>query len=266
MGKTKIKTIEPEEIKETSEKVEPVEEKVSETSEESAESPKEEAKPKARVGKPGKAKPRSKKYKSVADKVDPEQTYPLVEAVKLAQEVSYSKFGGSIEAHINTAVKNIRGTVSLPHLSGKKIIVLAFGKGAEESGADIIGSEQTITEIEKGKIAFDAVLTTPEWMPKLAKVARVLGPRGLMPNPKNDTVTDNLAKAVSELRGGKTEYKTESTGQVIHLAVGAVSQATDEIAANIKVLYNAIGKSKIKKITLSPTMGPGVKVQLNTIF
>lgn len=218
----------------------------------------------------GSKKIRSKKYQEKTKLVDPAQKYNLEEAVKLAQSASYSKFEGTLEAHINTAVKNIRGLVSLPHLSGKTLTVLAFGKGGKVAGADIEGTEETISEIEKGPSAssglkFDVLVTTPEWMPKLAKVAKILGPRGLMPNPKNGTITENLSKTITDLKGGKIEYKTESNRQVIHLPIGKTTQASEEIIANVKVLYQTIGKSKIKKITLSPTMGPGVKVNLTSI-
>lgn len=206
-----------------------------------------------------------KKYQQAVEQVEKTCKYTLVEAVKLAQETSYSKFPGSVEAHINTKMKNLRGLATLPYSAGKKLRILAFGKGAEESGADIVGTEEIIENINKGKINFDVVVTTPDWMPKLTKIAKNLGPRGLMPNPKNGTITENLSKTVSELQAGKTEYKTEANGQVIHLGVGKVSQPAEEIAANIKSLYNTIGKSRITKLTLSSTMGPGVKVDLSSI-
>lgn len=216
--------------------------------------------------KQAKVKPRSKKYQEVASLVDPNQKYKLTEAIELAKKTAYSKSKGTMEAHINTNFKNIRGLVSLPFASGKKLTILAFGKDAKDSGADFIGDEEKIAELEKGKgINFDVVVTTPEWMSKLAKVARVLGPKGLMPNPKNGTISDDLKKTVAELQGGKIEYKTEPNNQVIHLGVGKVDQPAEEIAANIKLLFSTIGKSKIKKITLSPTMGVGVKVDLASI-
>lgn len=203
---------------------------------------------------------RGKSYQISRSKVEMNRKYPLKEAVQLVQETSYSKFPGTVEAHINTTVKNIRGLISLPYSAGKKLRILAFGTGAEKSGADLVGQENTLADIEKGKIDFDVVVTTPEWMPKLAKVAKKLGPKGLMPNPKTGTITDNLAKTIADFQGGKTEYKTENNGQIIHLAVGKTTQAAEEITANIKTLYNTIGKSKIKKVVLSPTMGPGIKV------
>lgn len=207
----------------------------------------------------------SKKYQEAAARVEKNQEYPVKEAIELAQKTSYSKFIGTIELHLNTNAKNIRGLVTLPFMAGKNLIVLAFGKGADQSGADMVGTDETIPEIEKGKINFDVLVTTPEWMPKLARVARILGPKGLMPNPKSGTITENLAKAVTDLKGGKTEYRTEANGQVIHLGVGKTNQPVEEIAANIKALYNVIGKSKVKKATLSATMGPGVKVNLQSV-
>lgn len=210
-------------------------------------------------------KPRSKKYQSAVENIDKTKTYSLKEALELLQKTSYTKFIGSVEAHLNTNVKSVRGLVNLPFAAGKKLTILAFGDNATEAGADTQGSDETIEEISKGKINFDVLVTTPQWMPKLARVAKVLGPKGLMPNPKNDTVTDNLAKTITELQAGKTEYKTESNGQVVHLAVGKVNQPTDEIAANVKALYFAVGRGKVTKVTLSPTMGPGVKIQLSSI-
>ena len=212
-----------------------------------------------------KVKPRGKKYQEAAKLVDPAQNYPLDEAVELVKKASYTKFDGSMELHINTALKGIRGLVSLPFASGKKLKVLVFGKDADKSGADMVGDDDKIEEISKGKISFDVLVATPEWMPKLAKVAKVLGPKGLMPNPKNGTISENLAKTIAELQGGKREYKTESNGQVIHLIVGKVSQPVEEISANVKTLYTTIGKSKIIKMVLSPTMGPGVKIDLASI-
>jgi large subunit ribosomal protein L1 len=218
-----------------------------------------------KVQKPGKAKPRSKKYQEISQDLDRTQNYPLNEAIDTVKKLSYAKFNATIEAHINTAQTGIRGLVSLPYAAGRKLCILAFGKGAENSGADIVGSEELIEEINKGKINFDIVVTTPEWMPKLAKIARILGPRGLMPNPKNGTITEDLKKAVEGFQAGKTEYKTEAKAPVIHIAMGKLDQPTEELATNIKTLYQTIGKSRIKKITLSPTMGPSVKLDLTSL-
>lgn len=244
------------------------EEKTAPEAEIAKETPKEEKKEAAKKTAPaGKEKPRSVKYKAAAEAaaIDKDLIYKVAEAVEMAQKGSYSKFPGTVEAHINTNVKNIRGLVSLPHAAGRKLTVLAFGKDAEDSGADMVGTEETIEEISKGKLGFDVLVTTAEWMPKLAKAAKILGPRGMMPNPKSGTITDDLKKAVTEIQSGKVEYRTEANGQVIHVSIGKVTQPVEEIVSNIKVLYNIIGKSRIKKITLAPTMGPGVKVELSSI-
>lgn len=208
---------------------------------------------------------RSKKYQEKAELVEKSKLYSLNEAVEAVKGASYSKFDGTFEIHINTNAKTLRGLISLPFASGKKLTILAFGKGAEDSGADIIGTDETISNIQKGKLGFDVVVTTSDWMPKLARVAAILGPRGLMPNPKSGTITDNLKKAVADLQGGKVEYKTERGGQVVHLGIGKVSQPTEEIGQNIKVLLATIGRSRIKKVTLSSTMGPAVKLDLSSI-
>lgn len=220
--------------------------------------------------KPGKrTKVRSKKYLELTKDLDKSKSYPLTEAIDLVKKLNYAKFNATLEAHINTLALGLRGLVSLPYASGKKLRILAFGEGAEESGADIFGTEREIEEINKGKVNFDLVVTTPIWMPKLAKVARILGPRGLMPNPKNGTITspsaDGLKKAVEGFQSGKTEYKTEAKAAVIHLGLGKLDQPTEELSANVKILLQTVGKTRIKKVSLSPTMGPSVKVDLTSI-
>ncbi|TSC65403.1 MAG: Ribosomal protein [Microgenomates group bacterium Gr01-1014_80] len=221
--------------------------------------------PSSKIKHPTSKKIRSKKYQAAAKDLDRSKNYPLSEALDTVKKMSYSKFNGTLEVHINTLQPGIRGLVSLPFAAGKKIRILAFGKGAEQSGADIFGSDSTLENIEKGKIDFDILITTPEWMPKLAKAARVLGPKGLMPSPKNGTITDDLKKAVEGFQGGKTEYKTEAKAAVIHLGLGKLNQPNEELEANVKTLLQTLGKSRVKKVTLSPTMGPGVKVDLASI-
>lgn len=215
--------------------------------------------------KKGKAKYRSVKYKESAEKAEKSKRYALPEAIDLAKATSYSKFDGSLEIHLATNAKNIRGLVSLPFASGKRLKILAFGKGAEESGADIVGDDAKLNEIIRGITGFDVIVTTAEWMPKLARAAKILGPRGLMPSPKSGTITTDLKKAVTEIQSGKVEYKTEKGGQAIHLTLGKVSQDTDQVVQNTKILFNAIGKTKIKKAVISPSMGMGIKVDLASI-
>src|SRR3989344_4563462 len=173
------------------------------------------AQKKSQAQKHGEPKYRSSKYKEAAEKVEKAKKYAIDEAVNLVKETSYSKFDGSLEIHINT--------------SGKKLKIVAFGKGAEESGADIVGDDEKLNEIAKGKIDFDFIVTDPSWMPKLARAAKVLGPRGLMPNPKNGTISDNLKKAVEEIQSGKVEYKSEKIANVVHLSLGKISQPTEEL-------------------------------------
>ena len=214
--------------------------------------------------KPGKAKPRSKKYQDITKDLNRSQSYPLTEAVDLVKKLSYSKFNGTLEAHINTATLGIRGLVFLPYVSGKKLKILVFGAKGEVTDA-ILGDEGTIEEIGTGKVNFDLVVTTPDWMPKLAKVARILGPRGLMPNPKNGTITSDLKKAIESFQAGKTEYKTEAKAPVIHIGLGKLNQPTEELSANIKTLLQTLGKTRVKKVALSPTIGPSIKVDLGSI-
>ena len=267
MGKPKIVTIDdsqPVEVEETKVKENPqeTEEVVVEEKAVEKEAPKEEKK---KSQKPGKSKKfRSKKYLEKRETLDKTKVYPINEALELVKNGSYSKFVGTLEAHINTPNTGIRGLVALPHAAGKKIRILAFG-GNEDAGADVIGSDEIIEEINKGKINFDLVVTTPQWMPKLAKVARILGPRGIMPNPKNGTITDDVKKAVEGFQAGKTEYKTEGKAPIIHISLGKVNQPTEELVANIKALTQIVGKTRIKKVTLAPTMGPSVKVSVNSL-
>lgn len=262
MGSTKIKPIE-EEV------VAPTEEVVEVAVEAKAEEPKEEAKEaksKVKKSKPKKGhKVRSKAYQAKAELVDKGKKYELNEAIDLARETSFSKKPGSLEVHIMTNSKGMRGLVNMPHLTGKNLRILAFGPGAAEAGADIVGDDAKLDDLMKGRIDFDIVVTHPSWMPKLARAARVLGPKGMMPNPKNGTVSENLEKAINDLKGGKFEYKTEANLPVMHLRIGDLTQPNEELAANIKTLAISIGKTKLKALTLAASMGPGVKVDTTSI-
>lgn len=214
---------------------------------------------------PSSKKVRSKKYQEAAKDFDRSLTYSIPDAVDKVKNLSYAKFNGTLEAHINTDALGLRGFIQLPYASGRKIRTLAFGKGATESGADFVGSDETLEDILKGKADFDVLITTPEWMQKIVKLAKILGPRGLMPNPKSGTITDDLKKAVESFQGGKQEYKTEAKAKVIHLSLGKLNQPNEELEANIKTALTSIGKSKMRKVTLSPTMGPAIKVDLVNI-
>lgn len=251
MGRPKIKIID-----DSQEKTESVKETV-EAKTESSQKPQ----------KQGKAKPRSKKYLEATKDLDKTKTYSLTEAVELVKKLSYVKFNANLDAHINTAQTGIRGLVSLPFAQGRKLRIICFGPSNPELDGVVFGTDSNIEEINKGKVDFDLMIATPQWMPKLAKVARILGPRGLMPNPKNGTIVSNedgLRKAVEGFQAGKTEYKTESKAPVIHIAMGKIEQPTEELVANIKTLLALLGKTKIKKVSLAATMGPSVKVDLSS--
>ncbi len=277
MSKTKIKDMAVE-VDESKDKIEDgaLKEELSSTEDSTVETQpatvEEEAKPKKKQ-KPGKRKKvRSKKYQATRELVDKTKSFPIEEAVLLAQKSSYSKYDGTFEIHLNSKLKNLRGFVSLPYASGKQIKVLVFGsdedlglKPGEEKDGVTLGTDETIAEIQKGKISFDILITSPQWMPKITPLARFLGPRGLMPNPKNNTITDRLAAAVKDIQSGKMEYKSEANGKVIHLAIGKVSQPKEELVANVKALMMTVGKTKVSKITLSPSLGMGVKVDLASI-
>lgn len=222
-------------------------------------------KPSSTLHHPSSKKVRSKKYQQVSKDLDRSKSYSLPEALDMVKKISYAKFNATLEAHINTAQTGIRGLISLPFAAGKKLRILVFGKGADSAGADGVGDDETIEQISNGQMDFDLIITTPEWMPKLAKVARILGPKGVMPNLKNGTITDDLKKAVEGFQAGKTEYKTEPKAPVIHLAMGKLDQPTQQLSANIKTLLQTLGKTRVKKVSLSPTMGPSVKVDLTSV-
>lgn len=235
---------------------------------------------KAKAVKVEKKKP-SKRYLSLLKEIDKSKTYSLETAVELIKKTSTTKFDSSIEAHINLRIdpskqeQQIRTTATLPNGSGKKIKVLVFGaqdlKAMKEAGA-LVGDEDTLTEIEKGKINFDKVVASPEWMPKLAKVAKVLGPKGLMPNPKSGTVSATPEKVVEGLSGGMIEIKTE-TSPIIHVTIGKASFKNKELEENIKSLVASVKSVKpedlkkelIASVFLTSTMGPSVKLDLSSI-
>ncbi len=219
-----------------------------------------------------------KKMDAAAKKVEPGKEYPLDEAVKIVKEASYTKFDETVDLAVNLGVdpkksdQMVRGTVVLPHGTGKKIKVLVFAKGEKEkealdAGADYAGAEDLIEKIQKGWMDFDSAVATPDIMGLVGRLGKVLGPRGLMPNPKLGTVTFDVGKAVKEIKAGKVEYKTEKAG-IVHVPIGKVSFAADKLLENARVVIDAIVKAKpgtskgkyIKKIGLSSTMGPGIKV------
>ncbi len=226
---------------------------------------------------------KSKRHVANLEKIEKNKLYSVEEAVKLVKETSNSKFDATVEVamNLNLDVKKVdqqlRGAVVLPYGTGKtkKILVLTKGEGAKaarELGADYVGDVDMITKIEKENwFDFDVIIATPDMMPMLGKIGKLLGPKGLMPNPKTGTVTNDVAKAVEETKKGKVNYRTDSFGNV-HGIVGKVSFDDDKLVENLKVFVEAIMKVKpstvkgtyVKNISISSTMGPGIKIDLNS--
>ena len=219
-----------------------------------------------------------KKFRAAAEKVDRSQLYTPLAAVKLVKELAPAKFDETVEAHFRLDIdtrkadQNIRGSISLPHGTGKSVRVAVFAEGAKadearEAGADVIGSDELIADIQKGEINFDAAIATPNMMAKVGRIGKILGPRGLMPNPKLGTVTMDVAKMVSELKAGRVEYRADRYG-ICHVPVGKISFDDQKLVENYAALYTEILRVKpasakgkyVKSITLTSTMGPGVKV------
>jgi len=223
---------------------------------------------------------KSKKYQSAAQQVQPKD-YPLEEAVPLVQRVKYAKFDETVELHLRLGVdpkhadQMVRGTVVLPNGLGKskKVLVIASGekqREATEAGADFVGGEDMVAKIQtEGWTDFDAVVATPDMMRSVGRLGKVLGPRGLMPNPKTGTVTVEVARAVKEVKAGKVEFRVDKTG-VIHVPVGKVSFAGDKLLENAQTLIQAVLRAKpaaakgkyVKSATICSTMGPGVSLDV----
>ena len=219
-----------------------------------------------------------KKFREAAAKVDRASVYTPLEAVKLVKEMASANFDETVEAHFRLGIdtrkadQNIRGSISLPHGTGKTVRVAVFAEGAQaeqaaEAGADVIGSDELIAQIQKGEINFDAAIATPMMMAKVGRIGKILGPRGLMPNPKLGTVTMDVAKMVSELKAGRVEYRADRYG-ICHVPLGKVSFDEQKLVENYAALYTEILRVKpasakgkyVKSISVSSTMGPGVKV------
>lgn len=206
-----------------------------------------------------------KKLREVAQLVEKDKSYSIAEAIELSTKTSPTKFDATVELHINLNVdprqadQNIRGTLSLPSGTGKDVRVA-------------VADEDLLKQLDKGVIEFDVLIATPDFMPKLGKYARVLGPKGLMPNPKSGTVTTDVDKAVQQAKAGRVEYRVDSTG-IIHLGVGKVSFGADKLLANVQAVFAAIKAAKpssikgtyVKNITVTTTMGPGIKVLVSEL-
>jgi len=222
---------------------------------------------------------RGKNYRKVAKLVDSKTVYPLIDALKIAVQTNPSKFDASVEIHVRLGVdprqadQNVRATVSLPNGTGKTIRVAVFAPesdhaAAKKAGADVIGDEDFLKQLDKSDLNFDVLIATPQYMPKLGKYARLLGPRGLMPNPKSGSVAVNVAKAVTEAKSGKVEYRVDKQA-IVHLAIGKVSFGADKLNVNAMAFFDSLKSHKpsglkniyVKTTSISTTQGPGIKVE-----
>jgi large subunit ribosomal protein L1 len=221
-----------------------------------------------------------KKYAEAAKLIDRSKAYSIEEAVKLAKETNVAKFDASVEVCFKLNVdprhadQQIRGAMVLPHGTGKSAKVCVITQGpkeqeAKDAGADFVGGKELLEEIKKGWFGFDVIVATPNMMGELGKLGRLLGPKGLMPNPKTGTVTMDVAKAVEEIKKGKVEYRTDKAGN-INLMIGKVSFADEQLVENFKAIYNTVVKARpaavkgtyIKNLVMATTMGPGIHVEI----
>lgn len=219
---------------------------------------------------------RGKKYAAAAEKVDFSKLYSPLTAVRLVKEVAPAKFDETVEVHFRLGIdtrkadQQIRGSIALPHGTGKEVRVAVFAEGekareAQEAGADIVGSDDLVAEIQKGNIDFDATIATPDMMAKVGRLGKILGPRSLMPNPKLGTVTMDVAKMVGELKAGRVEYRADRYG-ICHVPLGKVSFEEQKLVENYGALLDEILRVKpssakgkyVKSVSISSTMGPGV--------
>jgi large subunit ribosomal protein L1 len=226
---------------------------------------------------------KGKRYLKLREGVDFENQYSVEEAVKLVKSNAKTKFDETVEIAMNLGVdprhsdQNVRGVVSLPHGTGKTLRVAVFAKDAkaeeaQAAGADIVGADDLAEKVQNGEIDFERVIATPDMMPLVGRLGKVLGPRGLMPNPKLGTVTNDVAEAVKAVKGGQVEFRAEKAG-IIHAGVGKASFDEGMLVENVRAFVDAINKAKptgskgsyIKKVALTSTMGPGVKVDLSTL-
>ncbi|HEX4662127.1 MAG TPA: 50S ribosomal protein L1 [Candidatus Saccharimonadales bacterium] len=226
---------------------------------------------------------RGKNYRKLAEQIEKDKVYSLTEALELATKTAPTKFDSSVEIHIRLGVdprqadQNVRSTVSLPHGTGKTVRVAVLAPAdsqaaATKAGADFVGEEELFAKLDKEQIDFDVLISTPGLMPKLGKYARLLGPRGLMPNPKSGTVATNVAKAVTEAKAGRVEYRVDKQS-IVHLSVGKVSFGPAKLADNAKAFFDSLQSVKpttlkvayIKAASIATTMGPGIKVDLASL-
>jgi large subunit ribosomal protein L1 len=224
---------------------------------------------------------RSKAYRAAAEKINSDRLYAPLEAVRLAKETATIKYDATVEVALRLGVdprkadQMVRGTVNLPHGTGKtaRVLVFATGERAEQAtaaGADIVGSDELIDEVTKGRLDFDAVVATPDLMGKVGRLGRVLGPRGLMPNPKTGTVTNDVAKAVTEIKGGKIEFRVDRHSN-LHFIIGKASFSEQALVENYAAAIEEVNRLKpsaakgryVRKATMTTTMGPGIPLDPN---
>jgi len=224
---------------------------------------------------------RSKAYRSAAERVDKDRLHSVLEAARLAKETSTTKYDATVEVAMRLGVdprkadQMVRGTVNLPHGTGKTARVIVFATGpkaaeAEAAGADVVGSDDLIARIQEGWLDFDAAIATPDQMSKVGRIARILGPRGLMPNPKTGTVTMDVAKAVADIKGGKITFKVDKQSN-LHLVIGKASFPVERLVENYAAALDEVQRAKpsaakgkyLKKVTFATTMGPGIPVDPN---
>jgi large subunit ribosomal protein L1 len=224
-----------------------------------------------------------KSYRAALAKIDRGHRYPLEEGLRLVKETRRAKFDETVEMAVRLGVdprqadQNVRGTVSLPHGIGKTVRVLAFAKGekekeAQEAGADHVGAEDLIKKISDGWFDFDKTVATPDMMAAVGRIGKVLGPRGLMPNPKTGTVTMEIGKAVREIKAGKLEFRVDKAG-IVHVPVGRASFSQEQLIDNAKAVLASILRAKppsakgnyVRGVTISATMGPGIKIDLSQV-
>ena len=228
-------------------------------------------------------KKHGKKYRAALEKIEPGRKYDLATGVDKIKELSFAKFDETVEMAVRLGVdprqadQNVRGTVSLPHGMGKTVRVLAFAKGekekeAQEAGADFVGGEDLIKKISEGWFDFDKTVATPDMMAVVGRIGKVLGPRGLMPNPRTGTVTVDIGKAVKEIKAGKLEFRVDKAG-IVHVPVGKASFNPEQLIDNAKAVLGSILRAKpasakgnyVRGVTISTTMGPGIKIDLSQV-
>jgi large subunit ribosomal protein L1 len=224
-----------------------------------------------------------KRFKAALKGIDRNKFYTVEEAVKLVKERAKAKFDETIEMAFNLGIdpkhadQNVRGVISLPHGTGKTVRVAVFAKGekaeaAKKAGADLVGADDLAEKVQAGQMDFDRVIASPDMMVTVGKLGKVLGPRGLMPNPKLGTVTNDVAEAVKAAKGGQVEYRAQKEG-IVHAGVGKASFSEQALVENVKALINAVNRAKpagakgtyMKKVSLSSTMGPGLKLDISNV-